>query len=215
MKLVCPCCGATLSIEAMLTDAKAREAVATALKLPHGLGDRVLRYLALFRPESRALSWGRAAKLLDELLPPIQEAQVQRNGRTWVAPLELWKAAFDQVLENRENLTLPLKGHGYLFEVVAGMASKAEGQQERKQEQQRQVLHPSHRPIQEGGGQSGPRAVADVVGGAQAQRREKQERSPMPDYVRRELDRLRGIHRRDEGESDDGEGRPAGGGASE
>jgi len=138
VKLVCPCCGATLSIEALLTDGAARETVAAALALPAPLGDRVLRYLALFRPASRALSWDRAGKLLHELLGPIKAAQVERNGRAWAAPLPLWEQAFDQMLANRETLRLPLKGHGYLFEVVAGLANTAEGRAEAKREQLRQ-----------------------------------------------------------------------------
>jgi len=134
MNLTCPCCAGRFSIEAALTDDAARAAVAAALKLPAPLGDLILRYLALYRPVNRALSWDRAARLLAELLEPIHAAQLTRNGRVWPAPLELWRAALEQMLEKRDTLTLPLKSHGYLFEVVVGLAGKAQDAGERKRE---------------------------------------------------------------------------------
>lgn len=139
MKLTCPECAAVFPIAAALTDEQARQAVAAALKLPAPLGDRILRYIGLFRPASRALSWDRATKLLQELQEPIQQAQVTRDGITRPAPLELWIAALDAVLEARERLRLPLKSHGYLFEIAAGMAEKSAGKQERQAETRRQA----------------------------------------------------------------------------
>lgn len=141
MHLTCPSCAARFSIEAALTDDAARAAVAAALKMPAPLGDLTLRYLALFRPDKRALSWDRAAKLLAELLAPIQAAQVERHGRVWAAPLELWRQALEQMLERRDGLQLPLKGHGYLFEIVAALAGKAEGRSEHKAEAEKSYRH--------------------------------------------------------------------------
>ena len=155
MHLTCPACAARFSIEAALTDEAARTAVAAALKLPAPLGDLTLRYLALFRPDKRALSWDRAARLLSELLAPIQAAQVERHGRTWAAPLELWRQGLEQVLEARERLTLPLKSHGYLLEIVAALASKSEGAREHKAEQAA-----AHRPRS---GDNGPRKAGTIV----------------------------------------------------
>lgn len=143
MRLVCPGCGFTADLEAFLMDAQAREAVLLALKLPAPLGERLLRYIGLFRPEKRALSWDRVVRLLTELLPPIAEAKVERNGRTWPAPLEYWSVALDEIVARRDSLTLPLKSHGYLFEIVAGQANKAEARRETVLEQARQ--HPAHR----------------------------------------------------------------------
>lgn len=135
MQLTCPCCFARFAIEAALTDDDARRAVAVALKMPAPLGDLILRYIGLFRPAKRALSWAHAAKLLTELLGPIQAGRVERNGRTWAAPAEAWKAAIEQMLAQRDRLTLPLKTHGYLFEIIAGQANKAEAQAESKAEE--------------------------------------------------------------------------------
>lgn len=140
MQITCPCCFARFSIEAALTDDAARQAVATALKLPAPLGDLILRYMAFFRPSKRALSWDRAAKLLNELLNPIQAGRIERHGRGWAAPLDYWREALEQMLDRRDKLQLPLKSHGYLFEIVAGLASKAEGRVETATEQQKR--HP-------------------------------------------------------------------------
>jgi hypothetical protein len=105
--------------------------------LPGPLGDRLLRYLRLFSPRSRALSPDRAARLLTELLGPIAEAKVERHGRTWPAPLDYWSHALDEILSRREQLQLPLRSHGYLLEIVAAIAGKAEARTEAKVEQTR------------------------------------------------------------------------------
>ncbi|MDG4595510.1 MAG: hypothetical protein P9F75_07420 [Candidatus Contendobacter sp.] len=125
MRLTCPCCGSVNSLEALLTDAAARQAVATALKLPAGLGERLLRYLGLFRAQGRVLGWDRVARLLEELLVAIEAGHIERHGQTWSAPLDYWRLALDQILDSRPTLVLPLKGHGYLYEIVAGLARKA------------------------------------------------------------------------------------------
>src|SRR3569832_1191611 len=117
MNLTCPCCAGRFSIEAALTDDAARAAVATTLKFPAPLGDLILRYMGLFRPLNRAQRKDRAARLLAELLEPIHAAQLNRNGREWPAPPETWRIALEQMLDKRDTLTLPLKSHGYLFEV--------------------------------------------------------------------------------------------------
>ena len=126
MRLTCPCCGATHSIEGLLADAAARRAVAAALALPAGLGDRVLRYIGLFRPPARALSWDRAARLLEELRVAIDAGHVERDGRVYPAPFEYWRGALDQMLDGRERLALPLKTHGYLYEIIAGQSRRAD-----------------------------------------------------------------------------------------
>ena len=126
MKLTCPCCGAMHSIEGLLADAAARRAVAAALALPAGLGDRVLRYIGLFRPQTRGLGWDRAARLLEELHVAIDAGQIERDGRCWPAPLDYWKNAIDQMLDGRERLALPLKTHGYLYEIIAGHSRRAD-----------------------------------------------------------------------------------------
>ncbi len=138
MKLTCPSCGACGAIEFFLMDAAARETVRAALGLPAPLGRQVMTYIGLFRPRQRALTWDRVEKLLAELLEPIQAAQVMRNGILRPAPVAYWKEALDQVLMNRAKLNLPLKSHGYLFEIVANLSGKAAEVQEQQQERSRQ-----------------------------------------------------------------------------
>lgn len=98
------------------------------------LAGAVLRYLALFRPASRQLSFDRVATLLADLNPMIMSARVQRSGRSYAAPREVWIDAIDSILAQRDRLTLPLKSHGYLLEIIAGAANKAEATAEAKRE---------------------------------------------------------------------------------
>lgn len=133
MRLTCPCCGAQNSLEALLNDAQARNAVAAALNLPN-LGDRILRYLGLFRPRNRGLAWDRVTRLLEDLLADISAAEIQRDGRTWPAPLDAWKIAFDDLLDRRDKLDLPLSGHGYLYEIIAAQARRHENRRAERQE---------------------------------------------------------------------------------
>ncbi len=142
MQLTCPVCFARYSLEAALSDDDARRAVAAALKMPAPLGDLVLRYIGLFRAPKRALSWDRAARLIEELLVPMQAGRIERHGRTWAAPLDAWRAALTDMLDRRDKLQLPLRSHGYLFEVITAQANKTEAQAESKaEEQKRQRPH--------------------------------------------------------------------------
>lgn len=137
MRLTCPACGACGSIEFFLRDAAERRSLVAALKLPPSLADRVVAYLALFRPGKRALTWDRVERILAELMAPIGAAQVERHGRIWAAPLASWEQAFDELLGKRESLRLPLKSHGYLFEIIVGIAQRAEARGEMREEARR------------------------------------------------------------------------------
>lgn len=145
MRLSCPACGFTGDAEAWLAEPAWRDALVAALALPGPLADRLLRYLRLFSPHSRSLSPDRAARLLRQLLEPIAAGAIERNGRTWPAPLDYWQSALDELLERRSSLTLPLKTHGYLFEIVAGIAGKAEGRAEAKREEARRYPYSADR----------------------------------------------------------------------
>lgn len=134
MQLTCPCCFARFPLEASLEDAAARDAIAAALKLPAELSELLLRYISLFRPAHQALRWSRTAKPLTELREMIHAGQIERNGRAWAAPQAHWQAALGQMIERRGKLTLPLKNHGYLLEILAGMANAGEARAEREKE---------------------------------------------------------------------------------
>ena len=122
MRTRCPTCGATLSLDVLIAHEGAREALAAVFKLSGALGSAVVRYLALHRPDTRDLTMERVAKLLNELLPDIQAGRITRNGQVFDAPPEAWIWAVDQAIAARDagRLKTPLKGHGWLYEVISG-----------------------------------------------------------------------------------------------
>ncbi|MDO9053815.1 MAG: hypothetical protein Q8K43_10475 [Sulfurimicrobium sp.] len=134
MKLSCPGCGAIFSLDALLGNEGAREAVMAAMQLPAPLGWHMIRYIALFRPAQRQLSLDRVANLINELLPMITAARIERNGRTCSAPQDYWRMAMDDMLAKRDTLTLPLKSHGYLLTIIEGYGLKADQRREQQHE---------------------------------------------------------------------------------
>lgn len=120
MRLTCSACGAHGSIEQFTADADARTAMAIALRLPTGVGAVALRYIALFRPAKRGLTWDRVCKLLGELAQMIEAGAVERRGHTHPASHALFLRAMEQMVVQRERLRLPLKDHNYLREIIAG-----------------------------------------------------------------------------------------------
>lgn len=172
MQLTCPCCLADFPIEAAINDVAARNAIVRAFSLTP-FGDLLLGYVQLFKPAQRAVSMPRLVKLLDELMPMIQAGRIERNGRIWPAPQEYWRQAFEEMLAKREQLTLPLKSHGYLLTIISGFADKAESRTETKSEDQR--------------------AGRTQTGGqvAQETRQGPQQRQAMPDAVRQQLEKFK------------------------
>jgi hypothetical protein len=121
MRTRCPTCGSTLSLDALVAHDGAREALATAFKISGHFGSAVVRYLALFRPETRELTMDRVAKLLGEILPDVQAQRISRDGHLFEAPLEAWIWGLEQTVDARNSgrLKPPLKTHGYLYEVIS------------------------------------------------------------------------------------------------
>lgn len=134
MKLSCPACGSLSSLDALLGNEGAREAVMAALAMPAPLGKLMVQYLALFRPAQRQLSFDRVANLLNELQPMIAAAKIERNGRICSAPQDYWKQAIEEMLNKRDKLTLPLKNHGYLLTIIENYSNKAEARKEQQHE---------------------------------------------------------------------------------
>lgn len=121
MRTRCPNCGTTLSLDALIAHDGAREALGIAFKMSGPLGNALVRYLGLFRPEARELTLDRVAKLLGELLPDVQAQRIERGGQVFEAPPECWAWAIEQALAAREagRLVTPLKGHGWLYQVMS------------------------------------------------------------------------------------------------
>ncbi|MCB1826657.1 MAG: hypothetical protein KDJ54_19565 [Candidatus Competibacteraceae bacterium] len=202
MRLTCPCCGAAYSVEVLLADRDAREAVSTAFRLPPSLSERLLRYIALFRPAERALSWARAARLMAELEAMITAAQIERNGQCYPAPVDAWRVAIDQIIDMRDRnmLALPMKSHGYLLEILVGLHQRANDQRAARQE-----VAEEHARAREGartGGMQGAAALvqtvaaqAGVASAAQAEKPIPEPRAPRvppPSMFRDLAERLKG-----------------------
>jgi len=132
----CPACLFSGGLEAFLGMDDARGVVGIMAACPGAPSVRkaLLRYVAMFAPASQRLRWGRVEKLLGEMVAMMEAARIERNGRVWPAPLEYWEAGLDAVLANT-TLRRPLKSHGYLLEVIAGMADKADAAEERGRHQ--------------------------------------------------------------------------------
>ena len=80
MKTKCPNCGAIHSLDSLLAVEDAADLMAVLAGLDAAIGKAALRYLGLFRPARSQLSFGRAAKLLAELMPDIRRGAISRNG---------------------------------------------------------------------------------------------------------------------------------------
>ena len=197
MRLSCPSCGFAGDAEAFLADAEAARAVLAALRVPSALAAPLQQYLRLFRPPERALQARRLAALLDGLLPDIERAQIERNGRACAAPVGYWVEALDVVVAKRAELTLPLKSHGYLYEVIAGIAHRAEGRSERKAEAARAGAVSGFRSAQ------GPTPIAahapaavataaPILDASPAPAPAPEERAPMPQAARAMIDHILG-----------------------
>lgn len=119
MKCKCPVCGAVNSLDALMANEAASDALLSALAINGELGQQLVRYLGLFRPEKTALTFERVAKLLNGLQPMIVAQQIQRDGQLYPAPLEAWLYGLQSVLAQRHNLRLPLTTHGYLLEIIS------------------------------------------------------------------------------------------------
>lgn len=122
MKTRCPCCGAENSLDALLAHDEARDAMLALMQAGGETARLAVQYVALFRPKQTALTWGRMAKLLNELLPDMQRGVIERDRVAYPAPPEAWAYGFREMLAKRHagSLKLPLKSHGYLYEVMCG-----------------------------------------------------------------------------------------------
>lgn len=120
MKVRCPTCGAVMSLDVLIAHDDAREALIALTGISDDLFKAVLRYLTLFRPAEKDLSFNRVSKLLGELAPMIRAGEIVRNRKAYPAPREAWIWAIARCLEARDTgkLTPPLTGHGFLLENI-------------------------------------------------------------------------------------------------
>ncbi|MDG6235437.1 hypothetical protein [Glaesserella parasuis] len=119
MKVKCSACGAIHSLDALVANEAASQALNAALLINGELGRALIGYLGLFRPTESSLTFKRVITLLNELTPMITAQTIKRDRDTFPAPPEAWIYAINQMLANRQTLKLPLKSHGYLLEIIA------------------------------------------------------------------------------------------------
>lgn len=134
-ELRCPWCGVLGDAALFCAEPIAKRALLKALEMPADLAGRLAQYLALHNPPLRRMTGEQADKVLGELLPEIQAAQVIWERKTYAAPIEYWKAALDELFSMRDagKLRLPLKGHGLLRSILAGLADRAAANTESRQ----------------------------------------------------------------------------------
>ncbi|AZC02019.1 DUF2752 domain-containing protein [Acinetobacter baumannii] len=121
MKTRCPACGATNSLDALLGHGEASKAFVASLNLVGDLATPLVKYLGMFRSQNRELTFERTAKLLGEIAGDINAQQIKRGHHSYPAPKAAWIWAINTMLERRDQgkLQLPLKNHGYLYEVIS------------------------------------------------------------------------------------------------
>lgn len=156
--LSCPACGSELDLAVLFANEHDQRALARLVSVGIPMGTRVLQYVALFTPPKQRLTAAKKIKLILQLLPDLERQSITYKGRDWPAPLAAWAQAIDQMLAARDagRLELPMKGHGYLFAILAGMADKAEATQEQARKQQLRT-GPRAATV------NGPKSVADLV----------------------------------------------------
>lgn len=121
MKTRCPACGATTSLDALLGHGDASKAFVASLALVGDLAQPLVKYLGMFRSQNRDLTFERTAKLIGEIAEDINTQQIKRGHHSYPAPKAAWIWAINTMLERRDQgkLQLPLKNHGYLYEVIS------------------------------------------------------------------------------------------------
>lgn len=193
--LHCPVCDAVLDMRVVLKsqeDHDAFERLLLAIGIP--LMRRVLDYIDLHKPAMHRLSMTKKTKLIRSLAPDMERQAIGRNGRDWEAPPALWAQAIDSMLASRDagRLDLPLKGHGYLYAVLQGLADKAEGAAEAKSEADRRTSR-AHQPTATVRGQAvtAGQALGAVDATLAALDQRDRAAAPMPPEVRAQMAALR------------------------
>lgn len=130
MQLCCPGCGLLGSLESFIADKDARHVASLMGRVPPVLSSALLAYIGLFAPAKRVVPFAKTRRLLDELVPMIEAGRITRSRREWPVSLAQWEDGFRHMAERRSQLTLPLKTHGYLLEVLAGAANQVEAKAE-------------------------------------------------------------------------------------
>jgi len=199
----CPTCGAEEALSPIIfrviDDEQLRGMVGDVLQSSFPLGGTVLRYVELFKPAKHKLNWARVRKVLEELVPDVQRASIERDGRVLAVSERLWLAAFASTFDavQRGTLRTPLSSNGYLYGALRNLAEKATAKAEEAREADRRhggarvdtvTLRGQELPIGEAlqavyGGKDPALAKIDA---------DSKRAAPMPEKVRKRIAELRG-----------------------
>ncbi|WP_114563493.1 hypothetical protein [Ephemeroptericola cinctiostellae] len=177
-----------MSLDVLLADDAPREALLAIIDAhPQGTTfiKPLLHYVGLFAPSKSQMSHSRIASLINELTPMFKAGRIERNGMIHIAPLDYWVDALNAVLAARTagTLTLPLKSHGYLLEIIANRSNAAKAKKEqlahdnaRKGVDRRSEVHNlqvEHTQAQEAKKETNPQ-IKKVTSDAESRRRIEQ-----------------------------------------
>jgi len=132
----------------LMQDEYGRRWVKMMMDLPAAVHVPLYRYMMLFKPPQQGLRWSTLYTRTADIVPMIQERRVERRNQVFVIPLELWVDTLTELVESPpQSLRLPLKGHGYLLEMLASRAEQAAAKTEQKREDDRRQ-RPAEEPRQ-------------------------------------------------------------------
>jgi len=136
MKLVCPSCGATASLEAWRNDTTIRYFLERLIQLPGPVLIHVPAYLGLFRQNGKALPWRRALTIVQGLKDMVGQDTVHwQGGEKRPITAAIWGQAVEATITAGPQ---GLKNHNYLRHVAWEMAAELAAQREQERENERQ-----------------------------------------------------------------------------
>ena len=135
LHVTCPSCGLIYPLEAGLSDGQARQFAALMGRVPPSIATPLLAYIRLFTPAKQGLTWTKALKFMDQMLPDIMTQSIKYNGRAWATTESIWLEGLISMQDKRTSLALPLSNHNYLYRIIAGLADKAEAGIEAQRQQ--------------------------------------------------------------------------------
>jgi len=138
----CPACGCHGDVETFFVDADAKRLSAAFADMDPALGRAVIAYLRLFKPTKNALRLLRAARIVADLSALVESGTVcrdERSGMSRATTPALWTQGIEQLLDQRDRLTLPLSNHHYLRAIVFGLAEQVMARAEAKAEQSKRT----------------------------------------------------------------------------
>jgi hypothetical protein len=160
MRLTCPSCGATASVEAWQNDAYVRYFIEAIVALPSPVLRQTLAYLGLFRKNGKSLSWPQALGLARDMRSLVETGTVHWQGcETRPCTAEIWAAAMEATLAAAPK---GLKNHNYLrqvaWEKAEELARKTETDRETARKRRTREIDEEPMPM----GETARQAVTDL-----------------------------------------------------